>query len=144
MKKNQIFSVDYNNYPINRSYPTTAYNYHPNYATFPHPSPLFSTGTIPSMNKSYHPSSFDTISNLNHFYRRHSKKIKSMDLINIQLIFFSLLAESPSVYSSSTSNHPSSNPFNYSPEIFFGWNNGSSLMRTHSNSYQDYSGSRMK
>jgi hypothetical protein len=114
-------SIDYNNYSINRSYPTTTYDYHPNYATFPHPSPLFSTGTIPSMNKSYHPPTFDTISNLNHFYRRHT--------------------ESPSVYSSSTSNHPLSNPFHYSPEIFFGWNNSSSLMRTHSASYQDYSGS---
>ncbi len=76
------YSLDYNNYSINRSYPATTYDYHlhnpwekPNYATFHHQSPLFSTGNIPSMNKSYQPS-FDTIPNLNNtnpnFYRRHS------------------------------------------------------------------------
>lgn len=40
----------------------------------------------------------------------------------------------------------SSTPFNYSPHppgLFFGWNNNnhSSLLRTHSASYQDYPGS---
>jgi len=85
---NKIFSLDYNNYAINRSYPTpTTYDYHhhhhpwekANYATFHHQSPLFSTGSISSINKSYHPPSFDTIPNLNNtnpnFYRRHSMLI---------------------------------------------------------------------
>ncbi len=56
---------------------------------------------------------------------------------------------STSIYSSSsssTANHPSQNPFNYAhttthyhpSEMFFGWNNGPSLMRTHSTSFRDY------
>ncbi|CAF1118203.1 unnamed protein product [Rotaria sordida] len=132
-------SIDYNNYAVNRSYPTTTYDYRhddswekPNYATFHHQSSLFSTGGIPSINKFYHPS-FDTIPNLNNtnpnFYRRHTE---------------STLQTSTSIYSPSTSNPPSNVPFNYSNHpsgLFFGWNNGSSLMRTQSASYQDYSGS---
>ncbi|CAF4473696.1 unnamed protein product [Rotaria sp. Silwood2] len=132
-------SIGYNNYAVNNSYPTTTYDYRhdnswekPNYATFNNQSILFSTGGIPSINKFYHPS-FDTIPNLNNtnpnFYRRHTE---------------STLQTSNSIYSPSTSNPPSNVPFNYSnnpSELFFGWNNGSSLMRTQSASYQNYSGS---
>jgi len=96
--------IDYTNYAINRSYWEK-----PNYATYHH---QFPTDSIPSINKSYHPTSFETIPNLNNFYRRHH-------------------TESTSIYSPSTSN-----PFNYPPEIFY----GSSLMRTHSASYQNYPG----
>jgi hypothetical protein len=56
----------------------------------------------------------------------------------------STLPRSTSIYSSPTSDHPSTIPFNYPhqpPGFFFGWNNGSSLMRTHSASFQDYPGS---
>lgn len=59
----------------------------------------------------------------------------------------STLPISTSIFSTSTANHPSPNPFNYShtaahyhpSDLFFGWNNGPSLMRTHSASYQDFS-----
>ena len=76
-----------------------------------------------------------------------------MDFISPIHFFFSSVAASAlpptstSIYSSSIPNHPSSSPFNYSPttthyhhpsQPFFGWNNGSSLMRTHSASYRDY------
>jgi hypothetical protein len=67
------------------------------------------------------------------------------------MVFFflaeSTLPTSSSIYSSSsTANHPSPCPFNYShttthyhpSELFFGWNNGQSLMRTHSASFRDY------
>ncbi|CAF3352662.1 unnamed protein product [Rotaria socialis] len=133
-------SIDYNNYTVNRSYPTTAYNYRhdnswekANYGTFHHQSSLFSTGGISSINKFYHPS-FNAIPNLNNtnpnFYRRHTE---------------STLQTSTSLYPSSTSNHSSNVPFNYSNHssgLFFDWNNnGSSLMRTQSASYQDYAGS---
>ncbi|CAF0903832.1 unnamed protein product [Adineta steineri] len=134
-------SIDHNNYAINRSY-STIYDYRhhnpwekPTYPTFHHhhQSPLYSTGNISSINKSYQSPSFDTIPNLNNtnpnFYRRHTE---------------STLPTSSSIYSS-TPNQPSTIPFNYSqpsPELFFGWNNGSSLMRTHSAiSYPDYPGS---
>ncbi len=152
-----IYCLDYNNYAINRSYPTPTYDYRhhnpwekANYATFHPQSPLFSTGSIPSINKSYHPSSFDTIPNLNNtnpnFYRRHSmfKKEKNFDIFFNKISLLSAestLPHSTSIYSSSTSTS-----FNYSPhpsELFFGWNNSSSLMRTHSASYQDYPGSSM-
>ncbi|CAF3634348.1 unnamed protein product [Rotaria sp. Silwood1] len=136
-------SIDYNNYAVNRSYPTMTYDYRhdnswekPNYSTY-NQSSLFTTGGIPSINKYYHHSSFDTIPNLNNtnpnFYRRHTE---------------STLQTSNSMYSPSISNNHSSSssniPFNYTnhpSELFFNWNNGTSLIRTQSASYQNYSGS---
>jgi len=113
----------------------------PNYPTFNYQQTPYSIGTggISSMattnksNSSY--PSFDITSNLNHLtsslYRRHTE---------------SALPTSTSIYSTSTTTHPSPSPFNYShttthyhpSQLFFGWNNGPSLMRTHSASYRDY------
>ncbi|CAF1039867.1 unnamed protein product [Adineta ricciae] len=132
--------IDYANYASNRSYPT-AYDYRhhqypwekSNYPTYtPNQSTSFSTGTISTMNKPQ-PSSFDTIPNLNNtnpnFYRRHTE---------------STLPTSTSIYPSTT-NQSSTIPFPYShpsSDLFFGWNNGSSLIRTHSaSSYADHPGS---
>lgn len=99
------------------------------------------------LNNSY--PSFDMTSNQN-FYRRHSmyKQRKTFLIIIDYHLAESALPISNSIFPTSTTNHPSSSPFNYShttahyhpSDLFFGWNNGPSLMRTHSNaSYQDYS-----
>ena len=71
-----FFSLDYNNYAINRSYWEK-----PNYSTYHY---QFPTDSIPTINKSYHPTSFETIPNLNHFYRRHHSMFR---YFNIKYIF---------------------------------------------------------
>jgi len=122
--------IHYNTNVINRSYSTIGYDYHhhnpwekPNYATFDYQQTPYSIGTMSStggissfetMNKT----TFDITSNLNNstssFYRRHTES--------------TLPPPSTSFYSSITTNHPSSNPLNYShpttqhyhpPELFF-------------------------
>ncbi|CAF5129257.1 unnamed protein product, partial [Rotaria magnacalcarata] len=142
-------SIDYNTNESHRSHSSICYDYHHNnpwekpiHTTFDYqPTPysfgaMSSTGGISSIeaankfNNSY--LSFDLTSNQN-FYRRHTE---------------SVLPISNSIFSTSTTNHPPSSPFNYShtaahyhpSELFFSWNNGPSLMRAHSSaSYQDYS-----
>ena len=123
--------LDYSNY---RPYSTaTNYDYPSNYPIYSHSSPLFSTGS-----KSYYPSSMDSMSNLNQFYSHPGKTTIIRFLFSLSLA----AADSSSIYSSSNSN---SNPFNYSPGLFFGWNNDSSaLMRTPSTSYPTYPGSRRR
>ncbi|UJR31458.1 hypothetical protein I4U23_018948 [Adineta vaga] len=134
-------SLNYN------TYSAFGHDYHhhnpwekPNYSTFAYQQTPYTIGMLSSTGGLINKSSdshlpFDITSNLNHstssFYRRHTE---------------SALPTSTSIYSSSTTNHSSSNPFHYShmptnyhpSELFFGWNNGPSLMRTHSASYHDY------
>ncbi len=134
---NGFYDVDYNNYASNRSYPPMTHDYH---HQNPWEKPLYPT----LHHQSYHPLSFEAMPNLNNtnpnFYRQHGKffRLSSSDL-DIAL----LSADSSSIYPPSTSHPPSTNAFHYPPGLFFGWNNGSSLMRTHSASYPDYPGSSM-
>ncbi|CAF1013783.1 unnamed protein product [Adineta ricciae] len=132
-------SLNYN------TYSTFTHDYHhrhnpwekPTYATFAYQPTPFTIGTLSStgglMNKS---SDSYSSSNLNHttssLCRRHTE---------------SALPTSTSIYASSTSNHLLWNPFHYPqhtpanyhpPGLFLGWNNGPSLMRTHSASFRDY------
>lgn len=173
--KNSYFNVyclEYNTNAINHSYSTIGYDYHqhnpwekPTYATFDYRQSPYSIermssiggiSSLDTMNKTN--SSFDIPLNLNNstssLYRRHSNS-NCLEIIYHLTLFFFLLAESAlptstSIYSSSTTNHPSPSPFNYShtmthyhpSELFFGWNNQPSLMRTHSASFRDHSQSR--
>ncbi|CAF2933184.1 unnamed protein product [Rotaria sp. Silwood2] len=148
--------IDYNTNGNNHFHSAIGYDYHQSYNSWEKPiHPTFdyqqtpysyrtmsSTGGISSidttnkLNTSY--PTFDLTSNLNNstqnFYRRHTE---------------STLPMPNSIFSTSTTNPSSLSPYNnyshttthYHPsELFFGWNNGPSLMRTHSSaSYQDYS-----
>ncbi|CAF4696974.1 unnamed protein product [Rotaria sp. Silwood1] len=121
----------YNNSTFN--YQQTPYTYR----TISSTGDISSIETINKLNNSY--PSYDLTTNFNNstqnFYRRHTEST-----LPISNSIYSTNHSSSNIYNNNNNNysHPT---IHYHPsELFFNWNNGSSLMRTHSNtSYQDYS-----